>query len=373
MSTFKTSTRYNKSNWNNFTRSKNRVPIKSRPMPVKRVEKQQEQQEQQDEAVDKALEEARRISRIAADASRTLANPNISPILKKKEIIKLTKELKQSVTLLDKIRDWFRNFTRRIRNKFNNFGRGVRKLFTRGKKKTMTWQNEVDGEPLLSRRTYNENNTPNTLKCSKLEERTNYTEKEKSIRSKVVVLLNKINYDTYGRKYLKDKCAKKDFFNRTVAKFVDYLTDNDPIIIKNVLRNFDINSEEAVNKVISDWNIFTSDECGKEFIRILFFKSLDRSYNTSQYSKASENQMENILALPDTVITSIIQFICNIEDNGAVENYTLQDGKLFGVKEEHVARESMGFTKRCREKLINNSDISEERKIELMTNSKNRE
>jgi hypothetical protein len=336
-------------------------------MPVKRVEKQQ------DEAVDKALEEAKRISRIAADASRTLANPNISPILKKKVIIKLTKELKQSVTLLDKIRDWFRNFTRRIRNKFNNFGRGVRKLFTRGKKKTTTWQNEVYGEPLLSTRTYNQNNTPNTLRCYKIEERKNYTEEEKSIRSKVVDLLNKINYGAYGRKYLKDKCAKKYFFNRTVAKFVDYLTDNDPIISKNILSDFDINSEEAVNKVISDWNIFTSDECGKEFLRILFFKSLDRTYNTSRYNETSESQMENIISMPDSVITSIIQFICNIEYNGSVQTYILKDGKLFGVKKDYVNREPMGFTKRCREKLINNSDISEEKKIELITNSKNRE
>jgi hypothetical protein len=358
MSTFKTSTRHNKSNWNNYTRSNNKKPLK-----LKRVE---QQEKQQDEVVDKALEEAKRIADIANKATKRLANPNISVQKKRKVIIELTKELKQSVSLLDKIRDWFRNLTRKIRDKLSNFGRGIKKFFTREKKKTIRWRNEADREPLINTRTYNLNNTPNSLNCSKVQEK-NYTEGELSIQKKVVDLLNKINYGAYGRKYLKHKCARQDFFNRTVAKFVDYLTDNDPLIIKNILSNFDINSEESVNKVISDWNTFTSDECGKEFIRINFFDSFDKSYFTG-YNTLNQN---SINLLHDDTLTKFIQFICNIEDNGATQNFILQDGKIFGVKEYYIEREPIKYSKKCRERLINNSDISEERKIQLINSSKN--
>lgn len=93
MSTFKTSTRHNKSNWNNYTRSNNKKPLK-----LKRVEQEKQQEKQQDAVVDKALEEAKRIADIANRATKKLANPNISVQKKRKVIVELTKELKQSVS-----------------------------------------------------------------------------------------------------------------------------------------------------------------------------------------------------------------------------------------------------------------------------------
>jgi CRISPR/Cas system CMR subunit Cmr4 (Cas7 group RAMP superfamily) len=134
--TYFTAPRHNYSEWNAFVNNSSRLRQSSRRRQLSGLRKSKKNKRETiakdvnvSEQENEALVEAQHIATVASKAVNKLSDPNLSTKTKKKVIQNLSNNLKQSVSVLDKIKMWLVNLTRKIRKGYNNFKYGIKKLF----------------------------------------------------------------------------------------------------------------------------------------------------------------------------------------------------------------------------------------------------
>lgn len=134
--TYFTAPRHNYSEWNDFVNNSSRLRQSSRRRQLSGLRKSKKNKRETiakdvnvSEQENEALVEAQHIATVASKAVNKLSDPNLSSKTKKKVIQNLSNNLKQSVSVLDKIKMWLINLTRKIRKGYNNFKYGIKKLF----------------------------------------------------------------------------------------------------------------------------------------------------------------------------------------------------------------------------------------------------
>jgi len=316
-----------------------------------------------------------------------LKKTNATDSEKQDSILKLRKQIHESDIYFYKMFGWFQNITRKIKEGIRSFKSSVtnlnipRKIYegisgfkNRVKNLNLTrkihqgidgFQNSIKKlnfakkiysgvKNIFTRKSntvLNNNNNSSQLLKENSEILKNIPVFQSQLEFNIRDLLRRMKYREYVEPILKNKLAKKEFFEKTVEGFI-------LAINKNTIQ-FPYSTENA----ISMWNNLISDECGKTFVNKIYFGQLDRKYKDIR-NLPKANQKNYLIGI---YISIAILLANGSKESGMDTNYLFSDdGYLIGLKEPYILREGHKFSKECLEKLLSKTNISTNKKTEWM-------